>query len=118
MSVRGRDATTAVVALAALSLAGCSGSDSGLSGSSGSSVAVSQSTWTRGEWPFTVSHGVLGCTDPQQVTFNVDGTAYAVNGSAMDAGFRDIKPIWKPAPGGLRVDIGPMIDKGLTLCTK
>jgi hypothetical protein len=50
------------------------------------------------------------------VTFNVNGTTYAVNGTAGDEGDLDIHPIWKKAPEGLRVDIGDMIDRGLKLC--
>jgi hypothetical protein len=67
-----------------------------------------------------VSQGILGCTQPPfpgAVTFNVDGTLYAINGTAEDAHMGgNVGPIWKKAPGGLRVDIGGMIDKGLTLC--
>lgn len=80
---------------------------------------MSQATWHDGPWPFTVSQGILGCTQPPfpgAVTFNVEGTVYAVNGTAEDLGYKDIDPIWKKAPEGLRVDISGMIDKGLTLC--
>jgi hypothetical protein len=62
---------------------------------------------------------ILGCTQPPfpaAVTFNVDGTVYAVNGTAEDAGDKDIDPIWKQAPDDQRVDIGGMIDKDLSLC--
>ena len=80
---------------------------------------MSRATWHDGPWPFTVSRGILGCTQPPfpgAVTFNVGGTVYAVNGTAEDAGHQNIDPIWNPAGGGLRVDIGRMIDKGLSLC--
>lgn len=79
-----------------------------------------------GEWPLTVKSGVLQCEEEivssfvvQRVTFTTpDGTVYAVNGHALDAGYPDIKPIWKKDPGsyGLRVNIGPLIDRGLRLC--
>jgi hypothetical protein len=49
------------------------------------------------------------------VTFNVEGALYGVNGFGSEK-YADIQPIWRPAPGGLRVDIGPMIDRGLKLC--
>jgi hypothetical protein len=67
------------------------------------------------------SSGTLGCTQPPfpgAVTFNVNGTTYGLNGTAQDSGFPAVNPIWKKAPGGLRVDIGGMIDKGLSLCPK
>ncbi len=79
-----------------------------------------------GEWPLTVKSGVLQCEEEivsslvvQRVTFTTpDGVTYAVNGHALDAGYPDIKPIWKKEPGGygLRVNIGPLIDRGLRLC--
>jgi hypothetical protein len=115
-----------LIAVAAASvLAGCSDGSStstDLSGIKGSSIAVTKKTWHDGKWPFTVDHGILGCTQPPfpgAVTFNVDGTLYAINGTAEDAHMgRNVNPIWKKVPhsGGLRVDIGGMIDKGLALC--
>ncbi len=105
---------------AALLVAGC-GSGSSSAGGAGSSIDVSESTWHDGQWPFTVSQGVLGCAQPPfpgAVTFNVDGTLYGLNGTAQDGGDAAPDPIWKKVPGGLRVDIGPMIDKGLSLCPK
>lgn len=122
-----RSSTVATGAVA-LMLAGCasvSGSGGDLSGTKGSSIAVSKATWHNGPWPFTVSHGILGCTQPPfpgEVTFNVDGTVYGINGTALDNGYKDVKPIWKkvhhPLIPGMRVDIGGMIDKGLGLCPK
>ena len=52
------------------------------------------------------------------VVFTADGTEYGVNGTAMDAGYRKIAPIWKKDPTGLtpRVNIGDVIDRGLALC--
>jgi hypothetical protein len=48
------------------------------------------------------------------VTFNVEGTTYGINGDAHE--YPAIDPIWRPVPGGERVNIGPMIDRGLKLC--
>jgi hypothetical protein len=52
-----------------------------------------------------------------------DGTDYAVNGSAGDAGYPDIRPIWAANPDPLTSDyipkiaITPLIDAGLRLCS-
>ncbi|WP_042939083.1 DUF2511 domain-containing protein [Rhodococcus sp. AW25M09] len=79
--------------------------------------SVSESTWT-GDWPFTATEGVLMCAAPDRVTFTTDRTMYALNGPAKSAGaFEDVTPIWKDSDfPGVKVDLGPMIDKGLTLC--
>ncbi|WP_072803470.1 DUF2511 domain-containing protein [Rhodococcoides yunnanense] len=78
---------------------------------------VSETGWT-GEWPFTVSEGVLMCARPQRVTFTSGRTIYALNGSATTAGgFEDVASIWKDSSfPGVKVDIGPMIERGLGLC--
>ncbi len=71
------------------------------------------------EWPLTVPAGELRCEDGSSVTFTHDGTTYAVNGTARGTGrWPDIDPIWAPDPGveGLKVNIGPLIDRGLALC--
>jgi hypothetical protein len=68
-----------------------------------------------------VPQGILGCTQPPfpgAVTFNVNGKVYGVNGSARDSGYPNVTPVWKAPPGGLPVDIGAVIDKGLSLCPK
>lgn len=78
---------------------------------------VSESTWT-GDWPFTVPEGSLMCGQPNRVTFTADGTIYALNGAAKSAGsFDDVAAIWKDSDfPGVKVDIGPMIQRGLELC--
>jgi hypothetical protein len=103
-------------------VAGCSsGSEAGenANGTKGKSIEVIQATWHDGAWPFTVSHGILGCTEPPspgKVTFNVEGTVYGINGTALDQGLPEVNPVWRSAGGGLRVDIGGMIERGLKLC--
>jgi len=69
------------------------------------------------DWPLTVAEGTLACEGAGAVTFTAEGTTYAVNGLAagMDR-WADIDPIWAPAPGGLKKNIGPLIDRGLALC--
>lgn len=58
------------------------------------------------------------CGQPNRVTFTADGTIYALNGAAKSAGaFDDVAAIWKESDfPGVRVDIGPMIQRGLELC--
>ncbi|MBX8689178.1 DUF2511 domain-containing protein [Mycobacterium sp. 20091114027_K0903767] len=83
---------------------------------------VSNQTWTDGPWPFTVSSGTLMCarmsSGGQSVTFVANRTMYGLNGAAKSQGFDDFTPIWRENPSfpGLKVDIGPMIQKGLSLC--
>ena len=92
-------------------------------------------------WPFTVPEGRLRCTKAS-VTFEADGSTYAINGIAQSRGFPRVDPIWKYNPdpeleqmyedyakekgitlaaawkalGRLRVSIAPIIDAGLALC--
>jgi hypothetical protein len=116
--------TLAVMAAASVCVAatGCSSSREGrsnLSGSKGKSIEVTKSTWHDGEWPFTVSRGILGCSRPPfpgEVTFNVEGTVYGLNGTALDQGLPEVNPVWRFAGSGLKVDIGEMIERGLKLC--
>ena len=79
---------------------------------------VSESTWSDGPWPFTVPDGTLMCTS-QRVTFTANRTMYALNGAAKSTGqFAPIDAIWKDDPShpGLKINLGPMIQKGLSLC--
>lgn len=77
-----------------------------------------------GKWPLTVSHGTLDCDGSNgvgDVTFtDPQGFRYAVNGLALQEGLPEITPIWRFQPGmakyELRVDMGPLIDRGLALC--
>jgi hypothetical protein len=99
-------------------LAGCG--EEGATGASGQEV--SRAEYGR-DWPLTVGRGVLACERPQGVTFTApDGTAYAVNGAAQDYGYPEIDPIWRNSPDQydphltLKVNIGPLIDRGLELC--
>lgn len=86
---------------------------------------VSEKTWTDGPWPFTVPEGTLLCApygvggNQQSVTFVANRTMYAVNGTAKSTGqFEEIEAIWKDNPEipGTKVNIGPMLEKGLSLC--
>ena len=87
-------------------------------------------------WPFTVPEGRLRCTK-NSVTFEANGSTYAINGTAQSRGFPRVDPIWKhdttmeesyakqkgitlaaarKAIGTVRVNIGPIIKAGLALC--
>lgn len=80
-----------------------------------------------GQWPLKVKSGLLQCEEEvsggfvlQKVWFTApDGTVYGVNGTAQDAGYPGIDSIWKndPAGYGLKINIGPLIDRGLKLCS-
>lgn len=81
------------------------------------------------KWPFTVDHGVLRCEFPGRVVFRANDTDYAVNGSAQSR-YPKIDPIWRvntkmqeafKAAGAesdivLRINIGPIVQRGLELC--
>lgn len=80
---------------------------------------VSEATWTDGLWPFTVPEGMLQCGSLQRVTFTTNRVIYALNGAAKSAGgFEDVDSIWRDdlAYAGVKVNLGPMIQRGLTLC--
>lgn len=77
-------------------------------------------------WPLTSTSGILFC-DPYGeglgvVVWNPDEDPleyYALNGMALGQGYPDIEPFWKDNPGGTggpKVDIGPLIKAGLSLC--
>jgi hypothetical protein len=95
-----------------LTVAGCGSQGSSQDASPGSSTDISEAAWTNGEWPFTVPRGILGCTKLQSITFNVNGTLYGVNGTAIDHGNQPVDPIWKTASLGPRVDLGPHDPEG------
>jgi hypothetical protein len=72
-------------------------------------------------WPLTVSHGTLSCDGYSVVFAAPEGMRYGLNGTAQDQlGLPPIDPIWRYEPGmkryGLKVDIGPLIQRGLALC--
>ena len=87
----------------------------------GSGVAISKDDFGE-DWPFLIDSGTLNCAPGDAVTFEADGQTYAVNGTAMGRaeaeGWRDMDPIWAddPAATGLKISIGPVIQRGLALC--
>ncbi len=83
------------------------------------SARVTKTQYGR-RWPLTVGAGVVHC-QRLAVTFTApDGRTYAINRIAISAHRgRDVNPIWSRAPQGSdrsRLDIAPIIDRGLKLC--
>src|SRR5207249_970254 len=90
------------VAAAMLAVAGCDGISEPPPQPAG---FVSQATWTDGQWPFTVSEGVLMCDAPHRVTFTANGARYALNGAAKSTGqFQDVNPIVRDAGGYVEIN--------------
>ena len=99
-------------------------------------AVVSAATWTDGEWPLTIEEGTLSCQGAGAV-FITDrkGRVWPVNGMASAWRDRfdaqpDLEPIWREdeklmetfpealrnSDLTLRIDIGPLIKRGLSLC--
>lgn len=110
----------AVLPAAALSLTAAWGGDD-LDNSRG--IEVTRSEYGD-NWPFTVESGTLHCTAYSKVLIRADGVDYAVNGLvAGDPRFRNVRPIWaiwrdnpNPDAEGPKVNIGPITQRGLSLC--
>lgn len=91
------------------------------------SISLSQDQFKE-RWPLTVTSGTLGCEPVsgnlkvQLVTFSSGGKTYALNGiacgHAKKRGWLEVRPIWKDNPEipGTKINIGPLIDRGLALC--
>ncbi len=72
-----------------------------------------------GDWPLSIEEGTLWCYPAFAVTIMAGGTEYALNGLARGRGeWAEVDPIWVDNPDieGFKIDIGPLIDLGLTLC--
>ena len=101
--------------------------------------AVSTDTWTDGDWPLTIDGGLLTCTEfrlrgqKQQAVFitDQDGEMWPLNGTAKSYHARfgakpAVEPIWRVdqklmdafpnSEATFRIDIGPIIKRGLSLC--
>ena len=71
-------------------------------------------------WPLTVEAGVVSCEQHSVIFMDPEGKRYAVNGTAM-AHYPElprIDRIWAPDPKipGAKINISPVIDRGLELC--
>ena len=91
------------------------------------SSAVSSTTWTDGQWPFTVDRGELTCIgpsdDPGVFLVTDNGEMFALNPAAIRMADRvgamaDVDPIWRKDRDILdaKANVSPMILYGLTLC--
>jgi hypothetical protein len=100
-------------------------SDPCAAGKSGNTWVLAEADGCIDPWPLTSTSGTLTC-DPDGRTLGVviwspdDGPlpAYAVNGMAQGQGYPEIDEIWKDDPeiDGFKVNIGALIDAGLSLC--
>jgi hypothetical protein len=85
-------------------------------------VHLSKSDVPKGEWPLTVPEGTVRCDGSGgigAVTFQTpSGDVYGVNGTALSQGLPRIDRIWRKNPDipGTRINISPVLDKGLFLC--
>ena len=103
-------------ALVLIASVSCSSLDEPTTAADGNSIEVSRADFGK-KWPLTVSSGTLSCKEPGQVFFETGGTVYTVNGMAATmTDLPEIDPLWKDAPHGLKKNIGPLIQRGLSLC--
>lgn len=73
------------------------------------------------KWPLTVDEVDIECrADGRLALIHYDGVIYGINGTAMQAGFTDFRPLWKdnPTEKGLKINIGPLIAAARRLCGK
>ena len=115
---------SAAVAAAGLGLlCGCSPPPAGVGdgGPDARSKVVVRATM-KDDWPLIAEEGLLRCNGSGgvgQVTIEVAGSKYAVNGSAKnDNSNAAIDAIWaNDTTPGLKKSISPLIQEGLRLCT-
>lgn len=75
-------------------------------------------------WPFTFEEAYVACHAGQAVTVMDanSGRMYPLNGTARhkasQLGLEPLEPVWRDNPDlpGTKVDVGPVIEKGLSLC--
>ena len=71
-------------------------------------------------WPLTVEAGVVSCEQHSVIFMDPEGIRYAVNGTAIAhyPKLPEIDRIWAPDPKipGAKINISPVIDRGLELC--
>ena len=71
-------------------------------------------------WPLIVDSGHVDC-ESGALVFRHDGTAYALNGTALGKGYPGIDPIWKDEAKSLthrplKVDLTPLIELARRQC--
>ncbi|MEU9115104.1 DUF2511 domain-containing protein [Streptomyces sp. NPDC048483] len=68
-------------------------------------------------WPLKVDHGIAECRKDNQAVFTApDGTTYALNDRARNAGYRAIEPLRASGDDGDKVSLGSVLSKTLKLC--
>lgn len=70
-------------------------------------------------WPLTVDSGEVRCVNGTHIIFVTDRWTFGVNGIARGSGkYTAIESIWRKDPNieGARMDMTPIISKGLSLC--
>jgi len=72
------------------------------------------------QWPLTVEAGVVSCENYSVIFMDLEGKRYVVNGTAT-AHYKylpEIDEIWAPDPKvpGSKINISPVIERGLELC--
>jgi len=107
-----------IVILVAPILILCGCDESTTSSDASHRVRVTESEYGD-KWPLTVDSGEIECIDDYFIVFHVtNGKTYALNGAATSRGFPEIDPIWRDNPNlpGIKINIGPLIGRGLALC--
>ncbi|MFG1796524.1 DUF2511 domain-containing protein, partial [Nocardia sp. NPDC049149] len=65
-------------------------------------------------WPFTVDRGTIECRAGGQAVFVVpDGTSYALNDKAEQAGLASIEPLRANGSGGDKISLGALRSRAL-----
>ncbi|WP_433341479.1 DUF2511 domain-containing protein [Streptomyces sp. CA-253872] len=125
---RARTVTAALVGFLLLMLTSCGGGGSGSEPHSGSSAPVPLPSPTSTKqalneknlgymWPLTVDHGTAECRKGEQAVFQApDGTTYALNERAKEAGYADISAIRASGDGGGKVSLGVLLSRTMKLC--
>ncbi|MFF3730690.1 DUF2511 domain-containing protein [Streptomyces sp. NPDC002476] len=68
-------------------------------------------------WPLTVDRGTAECRQGDQAVITVpDGTTYALNDRARQAGYADVAPVRLSGDSGDKVSLGTLISRTLKLC--
>lgn len=68
-------------------------------------------------WPLTVDRGTMECRPGAAAVFVApDGTAYALNDIAAEAGLASIEPLRATGSSGDKISLGALRSKALALC--
>ncbi|MFI5493474.1 DUF2511 domain-containing protein [Actinoplanes sp. NPDC051859] len=68
-------------------------------------------------WPLSVDHGTIECRPGTQAVFVAeDGTEYALNGKAEQAGIRSVDDIRAQGSSASDVSIGALLTRTMKLC--